>query len=192
MNLHIEHATIHLSVPPLATPILGELATAEFASPIAGPQPPAHGQLWPGQGGHFICTLPALMGLPARHLIAATKDGESLAFGLTDEVDGATSRIDGPGNTRALMARGEHPAAEFASKFQADGHSDFHLPSQLELLMASICAPQLFQKAGWYWSSTQNSRRNAFCQDFEVGHSSWSGEGYEWRVRPFRWIHLTA
>lgn len=192
MNLHIEHATIHLSVPRLATTILGEMATAEFPAPDAGPQPPAHGQLWVGQGGNFICTLPALLGLPARHLIAAAKDGEALTFGPTDDVDGATSRIDGPGNTRALVARGGHPAAVFASNYEADGHSDFHLPSQLELLMACICAPQLFKKEGWYWSSTQHSRHGAFVQDFEGGISYWSDKGNEWRVRPFRWIPFNA
>ncbi|MFT4267854.1 MAG: DUF1566 domain-containing protein [Xenophilus sp.] len=193
MNLHIEHATIHLSLPAGLTPALSEPMTTELVPPgiaTAGDKPPAHGEYWPGQGGHYICTLPALLGLPARHVIAATAEAKDLAWGPIEDIAGATSHIDGPANTRALLARGDHPAAAFAAEQSADGHSDFHLPARLDLLMAFICARQLFKEDGWYWSSTQDSRHNAFAQDFQYGISDWDGKGREWRVRPFRWIPL--
>jgi hypothetical protein len=59
-------------------------------------------------------------------------------------------------------------------------------------VMAHICAPQLFSKDGWYWTSTQYSSDSAFVQDFEYGYSYWDFKGYERRVRAFRWVHLSA
>jgi hypothetical protein len=69
-------------------------------------------------------------------------------------------------------------------------HDDWHLPSQAELFLASLYAPQVFEKEGWYWSSTQGSRGSAFVQDFEHGGSYWGGKGNEYRVRAVRWIPL--
>ena len=153
--------------------------------------PPAHGEYWPGQGGFFVCTLPALQYLPARHLVAAAVEFEDIAFGPYTEVPGASSRFDGAANTAALLAAGEaHPAAQKASQHAADGHADFFLPSQLDLFMASLYAPQIFQKEGWYWSSSQGSRFSASVQGFELGISYWGSKGYEFRVRAVRVIPL--
>ena len=155
--------------------------------------PPAAGEIWPGQGGRFICTVAASAGLPARHLIFGTSEAEDLTFGPYLGVPGAKSMLDGRANTAALLAASrDHAAAKWADSYQADGHSDFHLPSRMDLLMAYVCAPSLFKTSGWYWSSTQISRDGAFVQDFELGHSSWHGKGYEHRVRACRWIHLNA
>jgi hypothetical protein len=155
--------------------------------------PPARGEYWPGQGGRYICTLPALLGVPARHLVVGEQETQDLAFGPTVDVPGAASHLDGPANTAALLVSGQaHPAAKWAAAYTADGHSDFHLPSRLDLVMAHICAPQIFQKSDWYWSSTQGSRYDAFVQDFENGNSLYSGKGLGRRVRAFRWIHLNA
>ncbi|MGQ3055367.1 MAG: DUF1566 domain-containing protein [Roseateles sp.] len=194
MQLHISNSTIHLSVLPSAM-LEGEtlrslepLATAAYIGDT--PQP---GEYWNGQGGRFICTLPALHGLPARHLIVGGREAEGLTFGPNVEVPGAGSHADGASNTTALLAHPEsHPAAKWAAEYSADGHTDFHLPSRLDLLMAYICAPQLFKKSGWYWSSTQYSRFNAFVQDFEHGNSAWDCKGTELRVRAVRWIRLDA
>ena len=164
--------------------------TAPAAEPLTGQQtPPARGEYWTGQGGHYICTLPALMGLPARHLIAG-KEQTQATFGPYEEVTGCSSHIDGPANTKALLAHGGHPAAQWATAHTADGHSDFHLPAKLDLVMAHICAPHLFDKEGYYWTSTQGSRGNAFVQGFEFGYSNWGYEGDAHRVRAFRWIPL--
>jgi hypothetical protein len=194
MQLHIEHATIHLTIPPgipgqlLEFPsILHGAAHPDTPTPAA--TPPAHGDYWPGQGGRFICTLPALLGVPARHLVAADSETDDVAFGPSLDVPGAASQLDGPANTAALLATGQaHPAAKWAAAYTADGHADFFLPSRLDLVMAHICAPQLFQKSGWYWSSTQGSRHGAFVQDFESGNSGWGGKDNGHRVRAFRWV----
>lgn len=195
MQLHIAHATINLQMPLSAIggiQALTELA-AEAATPTSSLAPPAHGEYWPGQGGHFICTQPALLGLPARHLIFGAGEAEDLTFGPSVDVPGARSQLDGRANTAALLAASrDHAAAKWATEYQADGHSDFHLPSRMDLLMAYVCAPSLFKKSGWYWSSTQGSRSSAFVQGFESGISYWDGKGSELRVRACRWIHLSA
>lgn len=166
--------------------------TAQAAKTLTGAQqPPAHGEYWPGQGGHYICTLPALLGMPARHLIAGADEAEDLTFGPYQDIAGAGSHIDGAANTTALLqATDKHPAAQWASAYTADGHTDFFLPSRYDLMMAYLCAPKLFKTSGWYWSSTQSSRSNAFVQDFEYGGSYWVIKGNEHRVRAFRVIPL--
>lgn len=152
--------------------------------------PPAPGELWPGQGGYYICTLPAIGNLPARHLIAHADSHKGLKWGdYGVDTPGASSRFDGAANTSALLAHGKHPAAKWAAERTADGHSDFHLPSQLDLFMAQMYAPQLF-KEGTYWSSTQVSSASAFVQYFALGHSDWHVKDIEFRVRAFRTIQL--
>lgn len=151
--------------------------------------PPAHGEYWTGQGGHYICTLPALMGVPARHLIAGAEEATNLTFGPDTEIKGADSHIDGPANTAALLTSGEdHPAANYCKAYSADGHTDFFLPARLDMVMTHICAKSIFNTEGYYWTSTQNSRSSAFVQDFEFGFSSWYYKDYGRRVRAFRWI----
>jgi hypothetical protein len=195
MQLHIAHATINLHLPLSATGGIGaftELA-AEPAAATTGQTPPAHGEYWAGQGGRYICTHPALLGLPARHLIFGADEAEDLAFGPSVDVPSAKSQLDSRANTAALLAASrDHAAAKWASEYEADGHSDFHLPSRMDLLMAYVCAPKLFKPSGWYWSSTQTSRNLAFVQDFEYGYSGWNGKDLERRVRACRWIHLNA
>lgn len=154
-------------------------------------QPPAAGEYWQGQGGHYICTLPALLGMPARHLIAGANEKDNLTFGPDKEVSGAGSHIDGAANTTALLKSGEtHPAAHWARTYTADGHNDFFLPSRHDLFMAWLCAPKLFKTSGWYWTSTQDSRSTAFVQGFEYGYSYWNYKDNERRVRAFRVIQL--
>ena len=202
-TFHIEHAHITfpagLPIPGIVSElkVQADTTTSAFASnhslqavdlPAA---PVAHGAIWPGMGGHFIATLPALHGLPARHLILATEEKDELAWGRRgEEVAGATSHHDGRANTQALLEHGDHPAAAWAAAYQADGHNDFYLPSRFELLMCYLAAPQLFQQSGWYWSSTQYSRHSAWCQVFEYGYSFYDAKDNELRARPVRTIHL--
>lgn len=189
MNLHIANATIHLHCG--ATGALQELATSAFAPARITVRiaPPAHGEPWPGQGGRYICTLPPLLHLPERNLIAGDGEAEDLTYGPDIDVPGATSHIDGAANTAALLASGKkHPAAEWARGYTADDHTDFFLPSQLDLFMAYIYAGHLFKKSGWYRSSTQTSRSDAFGQGFEGGVSGWGTKGNVYRVRAFRAI----
>lgn len=161
-------------------------------------QPPAPGAYWPGQGGIYCGTQPAMHGLPERHLIFAAADApERLTWGeYGTKVPGADSRLDGRANTAALLAHvtqgKSHPAAEWAAAYTADGHTDFHLPSQADLFMASLACPQQFTQESWYWSSTQSGRITAFVQDFELGYSGWHGKGLDYLVRPVRWIPTLA
>lgn len=173
---------------PIASAV--ESAIAPAATPSL--TPPAAGEYWPGQGGHFICTLPAAFGLPARHLVVAAEEKDGLTWGgRGNECKGATSQVDGRANTAALLADSDkHPAAQWASQYTADGHSDFHLPSRHDLYMAFLHAPRLFTTTCWYWSSSQYSSYGAWCQDFEYGLSHASLKGSEFRARPVRWIQL--
>lgn len=161
-------------------------------------QPPALGAYWPGQGGIYCGTMPAMHGLPARHLIfGATDAPERLTWGeYGTQVPGADSRLDGQANTAALLAHKaigkSHPAAEWAAAYTADGHTDFHLPSQADLFMASLACPQQFTQESWYWSSTQLGRGSAFVQAFEHGDSGWGGKDTGFLVRPVRWIPTSA
>lgn len=208
---HVANLHVHFATPPaLGELLLSELVTGEPIAPQPGAPspapmaaaaasappstltPPAPGTAWPGQGGIYLCTLPAQFGLPARHLIAATREHEDLAWGGYDhDSTGATSQTDGRVNTLALLADGkDHPAAKWASEYAEDGHTDFFLPSRFDLFMAWLSAPQVFSKSGWYWSSSQYSRLHAFIQDFEYGLAIHHGKDYEYRVRPVRTIHL--
>lgn len=162
--------------------------------------PPAAGEYWPGQGGIYGGILPAFDGLPARHMIFSAADApEQLTWGpYGNKVDCASSRTNGRANTATLLALPTdeasegptYPAAAWAAAYTADGHTDFHLPSQAELFMASLYAPRAFEQDDWYWSSTQDSAYHAFVQDFESGLSDWSFKGNVYRVRAVRWIPL--
>lgn len=195
MQLHIANATIHINMAAndagLALFTQGELMTKEPSITDGALTPPAMGEYWPGQGGHYICTLPALLGMPARHLIAGVGEAEDVTFGPYQEIEGTGSHIDGAANTTALLKSAyKHPAAQWANACTTDGHTDFFLPSRYDLLMAYLCAPKLFNTSGWYWSSTQSSRSSAFVQDFEYGFSYWYDKDCEHRVRAFRVIQL--
>lgn len=195
MQLHIANATIHLTLPSgNEAQFLGIMGERAAPGQTQGTlTPPAMGEYWPGQGGRFICTMPALFAMPARHLIVGDGEAEDLTFGPSTDVPGAKSHICGAVNTAALLASDKaHPAAKWASEYTADGHADFFLPAKLDMVMAHLCAPQLFKTSGWYWTSTQDSRNGAFVQDFEYGYSGWTSKDGKHRVRAFRVIPLEA
>lgn len=174
----------------LNTPAADQPAPALDATDASAPMPPAHGEYWPGQGGRYICTLPALLGMPARHLIAGALSSKEFKFGPYEEITGAGSHIDGRVNTAALLASGhQHPAAQYAKDYTADGHTDFFLPAKLDLVMAHICA-QSIGEDNYVWSSTQVSSDGALVQSFELGFSFWGGKANEYFVVPVRVIQL--
>jgi hypothetical protein len=204
---HIESIHIHLApsslLPQFGPDVMAAMERHMRRSGRAEPEPaasaadvgapPASGVVWPGQGGLFICTVPAMFGMPMRHLIAATEERDGLMWGERGEdVAGAASQFDGAANTLALLrdGGGETPAAQYAANHQADGHEDFFLGSRFEMLMCYWHAPQLFQKAGWYATSSQYSRHYAWAQDFEFGDSNDHCKAAPLRVRPLRCIHL--
>jgi hypothetical protein len=201
--MQITAENVHIHMPPgaaglLSLRVLGE--TTDFTPGAASDTdvlrasaltPPALGEYWPGQGGYFCGTMPARDGAPARHLVFSKEEAERLTWGPYEEEPGTTSHHNGAANTAALVAsKQSHPAAEWASKVTADGHADFHLPAHAELMMAWICAAQLFKSEGWYWSSTQTDRDGAFVQDFALGLSFWYREDDDYRVRAVRTIQL--
>jgi len=157
---------------------------------------PAIGLAWPGQGGIYIGELPAAGGRPGVHMVVSAEEAEGLEWGgYGTRVPGADSRHDGRANTRALLEhqqQGEHthPAATWCAQHVADGHQDFHLPSQLELQIASALCPQAFNQDDYHWASTQGSASDAFVQVFEYGYSYWSFKDDMFRVRAVRWIPL--
>jgi hypothetical protein len=191
--IHIAHATIYMSPPTELLPLqVAGVATDNVRSlkPTANAlTPPALGEVWPGQGGIRVATIPAMLGMPARHVIASSEE-ISLKFGPYVEVPGASSHVDGRANTGALFDHDDdHPAAQWAHEYTADGHTDFFLPARFDLLMAHLQAPQAF-KDGWHWTSTQGDRSSAFAQHFTSGYSGWNGKDFEFRVRAVRTIQL--
>ncbi len=175
---------------------LDTTAPATETSGSNNSNPPAFGEYWPGQGGIYGGIMPSMDGHPARHLVFSTEAPDRLTWGpYGTAVAEASSRSDGRANTAAILAhkatKGDvFPAAEWAAAFSADGHQDFHLPSQAELFMAALYAPKAFNPNHWHWSSTQTSADFACVQGFEDGTSGWHGKDNGYRVRAVRWIPL--
>lgn len=165
---------------------IGVPQQVQSQEPASGAEIPALGEYWPGQGGHNAGFVPARDGVPAHYLIIAAKDVGDHKWGRYDEESTATSKTDGFANTQALMKEGEHPAALAASKYEADGHSDFHLPAAAELYQCWLYTQHLFAKDCWYWSSTQRSANLAFLMVFVDGLQLSLGKDFELRVRPVR------
>lgn len=158
---------------------------------------PAFGALIPGQGGYFAGILrgPTVDGIeqpPYALLVADASKGEfeDVQWGeYGKSVDGATHRSDGKTNTEAMVLA-QCPAALKVRELTIDGHNDWYLPALGEMNTANANVPELFSTSGWYWTSTQLSRYDAFVQDFEYGVSSWDGKDTEHKVRAFRRVQL--
>lgn len=200
--MHVTAENVHIHLPEgsaglLSLPLRGEAtdrAAARWtrAAPATTITPPAIGEIWAGEGGHYVGILPAIGDRPAQYMIASTQEAERLKWGPYSDIEGARSRHDGRTNTANLMTAGgqEFPAAWWCADLQVGPLDDFHLPSQAELFLASLYAPQLFNPEGWYWSSTQHGRSSAFVQYVADGDSGWHLKGSEGRVRAVRWIQL--
>lgn len=145
------------------------------------------GQFYAHEGGIYIGTMPARGTLDAYALFACRQQSEGLTFGPDIKVAGADDHWDGVANTLALGNSGDdHPAVDYCRHLNVDGKADWYLPAHAELCLAWINCAQEFEKSGYYWSSTQNGRLNAWVQDFQGGYSLNLTKGYEHRVRPFR------
>ncbi len=157
-------------------------------------QLPAIGTHWPKQGGVFAGILRGAPGQPDAALIIPTGaqfelQGQWGEYGK--DVPGATSRTDSAANTSAMAAAGSTIAQQVLALRDDAGRADYAIPSQAALQLAAANVPELFAQE-WYWSSTQDSRDDAFVQDFEHGLSNWVSKGISYRVRAVRTIHLTA
>jgi hypothetical protein len=198
--LTIEHCdTLHLHLPASPDFVLGQVLTSQGERRPGLELTPALGEVWPGQGGRYVGTMPALNGRPGYHLVMAEAQNERVAFGPYEhDVESARDHSDGLANTKALLASGEqHPAAMWASQvttprepYQTSGHCDFYLPAHNELMLMWICVPHLFKKEGWYWSSTQYSPYGAWAQDFENGSSGILIKSNEFRAVAVRRLEI--
>lgn len=162
---------------------------------------PTFGEVVPGAGGRLAGIMRGSVVDGARQpdyalIVSDAPAGDlgKLKWGTYgEEVPGAASLTDGLANTLAMIAA-KCPAALAVSKLKIDGHKDWYIASRTEMWAARGNVPELFKKE-WHWTSTQDSRSDAFAQDFEDGSSTWIGKGNEFRVRAFRRIpldHLNA
>jgi hypothetical protein len=198
--LTIEHCdTIHLHLSEQNGSIFGQTLEAAFGEAPIARVAPALGDVWAGEGGRYVGTMPARAGRAGYHLILADGQRELVAFGPYEhDVQAARDHNDGLANTKALLASGEqHPAALWASEvtatrepYQRSGHDDFYLPAHNELMLMWICVPHLFKKEGWYWSSTQYSPFYAWAQVFEYGYSYVDFKSNEFRAVAVRRLEI--
>jgi hypothetical protein len=159
----VAEATTHRTVklPPLGTllPHLGGI----FAAIMRG-KPGA------GQPDYAIIVAPG-----------AEAETETSWGGYGKDEPQAACQWDGLANTKALIESGNtHPAASFCAGLSIAGFTDWYLPALREskALFAGGC--EAFSDEGWYWTSTQYARGNAFSQLFDDGdtlstNKSWEG-----------------
>ncbi|GFM89382.1 hypothetical protein PSCICO_47810 [Pseudomonas cichorii] len=189
---NIENVTLNIHTYQRAPALVALGAALAAATATPAPEPveltgvPAHGEYWPGEGGKNGGYVPARCDVPAHYLIIAAEDVGKRAWGGYGVESKALSKTDGKANTCALIeSETDHPAAQAAAEYTADGHNDFCLPSAAELYQAWVNCPELFAKE-WYWSSTQRSAYNAFIQGFGDGYQYGNGKTSEFLVRPVR------
>jgi hypothetical protein len=139
-----------------------------MTQPIALADAPPIGQYWQGQGGIYAGIMPDYVGHQPKHLIFSVDEAVDMKWGGTGQIEpGATSHYDGAANTRALVAsETPYPVAQWADKYEKDGHTDFHLPSHLELQVAATTIADQLSPDGWYWSSTDDSEYMVPVQGF--------------------------
>nr|WP_319566232.1 hypothetical protein [uncultured Rhodoferax sp.] len=144
---------------------------------------PLIGQYLEGQGGVYAGDFRADDG-SIYGLIGGEEEDIGCARWAPDGELPNLSDWDGLANTRAL--HDTCPAAKLAVGYRRDGHSDFYLPAQRELLLASANIRHLFGKSGWYATSTPNGSSYTWAVGFEDGTTYYSNRDNEFLVRPFR------
>jgi hypothetical protein len=160
--------------------------------PEISPSLPAIGTALPALGG----TLGAYFAMPdgsVRALIVCDSEHELECDAWGDygqDVPGARG-LDGMANTWAMADAGCE-IAKTVLVLATGGHADWMIGSRAQMLALYECVPGLFDKAGWYATSSQYSRHLAWAQDFECGHSYDRLKGAPLRVRPLRCIQLQA
>ncbi len=162
---------------------LKEAGVIEIDQSGTNPNQPTLGQLWEGQGGIYTGVI---LGDDdqAYHLILADKEFNGEWGNRGTEIEGADSRNDGQANTKAMVEAGLELAKE-VSAFEADGHSDFYLPSQCELNLCFANTRKHFEKE-YYWSSTQFSANLGWVQHFYHGNQCLNVKLEQLRARAVR------
>lgn len=148
--------------------------------------PPAIGQYWPGQGGHYAGIIRDTATNQQWHLILATQKLEGTWGEYGEKIEGEFSYTDGAANT-ALMTAAEpdNKAIAQIKAIDTDGHQDFYLPAQKELNLIYINLQDQCDKR-WHWSSTQYSSNCALNQHFEYGYQYIRGKDSKLAVRAVR------
>lgn len=153
-----------------------------IALPAIGTELPALG----GTLGAFIAytdgSVRGLIVAPSAHEISGAWGKHGI------DVPGARG-IDGMASTVAMADAGSE-IAQAVLALKVGGIAGWHIGSQAEMMVLKTCVPDLFNKKPLYWTSTQYSRSDAWCQDFEYGRSNDYYKYYEFRVRPLRCIQL--
>lgn len=145
------------------------------------------GEYAPGQGGIYLGDICGDDGTTYSLIMSREEDVGRAAWGRDGPLDGPLdlSAWDGLTNTNSLLDR--CPAAKLANEYEADGHTDFYLPSRREMMVALANVPHLFFNQGsWYWTSTPRTESYAWVVGFERGLVSSDYLTCEFRVRPFR------
>lgn len=124
--------------------------------------PPRIGQAWPEHGGIYI--------------------GSRLA-------DGVIRHLVVPGGVEHDKVGVSHSAALEISEAEINGHRDWVLPDQRDLMLAYINVPELFDTGGFYWSATQYGSFDAWAVDFENGTVYHWYRNDEFRARAVRVIN---
>ncbi|MBV6304901.1 DUF1566 domain-containing protein [Candidimonas humi] len=141
---------------------------------------PKLNEYWPGQGGLFKGLHPL-----GGYLIAAEallKD--EFQFGLYGKRLDDFSDIDGAENSRKLIEL-DSPAAKAATAYTRDGHSDFFLPAQRELMLVHVAQGRVADGPVVFSSSPFGSRY-AWALGFELGSCFNWRRGHELAVLPVR------
>jgi hypothetical protein len=184
VDAHNKHAAARVDMGHSAGQHCGLLCSGKRhdTTPTIGTHLPAQG----GTLGAIIArpdgTTYGLIVADARHEVRG-QWGE-----YPQDVPGAKGH-SGASNTAAMLAAGS-TIAQAVCALHIDGHADWYIPSRLEMLALYEASPALFDKDGWYWSSSQYSRYTAWCQVFEYGNSTAYDKGNEFRARPVRSIQL--
>lgn len=124
--------------------------------------PPAIGQLWPEQGGVYVGS--RVIGGHVRHIITPT--------GIEHDQEASFNKIEA----------GEVVFGEI------NGHSDWEVGEQEDLMLAWVTAREQFVQTGAgsiYWSRSFHHGW-PWAVAFEDGYVSSSRRYDEFRVRPFR------
>ena len=188
--IRVPHAGAEVLLPP-ATIISNWLATLPGHANDAPAGIPPIGSEWPEQGGIYAGLMRGSDGHPDYHLIVATgpdAEIEEIKWGEAGEqVPGADSEWDGLANTNALCASENDPAAAvWAAGTLRNGFRDWYLAARREYALCYATVPELFQKSGYYWSSTQYSAYGAWTQDFANGFQDGGHKHYAFRARAVR------
>ena len=146
------------------------------------------GQFIPEQGGFYAGIVRGEADAPAYHLFISPRDTDitKIEFGnYGKKIPNADSVNDGLANTRALIAHGDHPAAEACTALRSGGFDDWYLPAQAEAMLAFANCRDQFE-TDLYWTSSQFSVHYAWAQSFGNGFFITGLKNTEYRASAVR------